>query len=257
MVNIVFDPGLDEAMSFLTESFSGRRLVVCFGLFSVEYLGRSSSSLGFGERLLVVKGDGSVLVHRGTGYEPVNWQPNGCRLKCMMVDDRMVLLSERRRPKEFLKMVFQKVYVMFSASPVDDARFMMGPSEETFYDILYSNPNLIEKGLKLVSRQKALSSGVPDFTGVDSAGNYVYVEVKRCVAGVDAVRQLDRYIRSQPGPLRGILLAPSLTNSAKALLAKKGYTFRRLDLKLLSGLVTMQPYEETLDRHLGSSAASK
>ncbi|MGQ9780790.1 MAG: endonuclease NucS [Nitrososphaeria archaeon] len=254
MVNIVFDPSLNEAMSFFIESLAERKFVVCFGLFSVEYLGRSSSNLGFGERLLIVKEDGSVIVHRRTGYEPVNWQPKGCRIKCSVIGDRMILLSERKKPREFLKMVFQKVYLILSASPIDDARFTMGPSEETFYDVLFSNPDLIEKGLKLVSRQKVLQSGVPDFTGVDSAGYYVFVEVKRHTAGVDAVRQLDRYVRSQPRQLRGILCAPSLTKSAKALLEKKGFTFRRLDLRLLSSLIVMQPYEETLDRHLGDSS---
>jgi RecB family endonuclease NucS len=50
--------------------------------------------------------------------------------------------------------------------------------------------------------------------------------------------------------LRGILCAPSITKSAASLLNKKGYTYRRLDLKALSRLITMKPHEETLDKHL-------
>jgi len=162
----------------------------------------------------------------------------------------MVILSERRRPKEFLKAVFEKVYIVFSAGLVDEAKFLMGPSEESFYRILFKHPEFIEKGLRLTSSQKPLSSGVVDFTGVDEGGNYVFVEVKRRTAGVDAVRQLDRYVRSQPTRFRGILCAPSITRQALAMLEKKGYSFRRLDLKRISRLLTLEPFEETLDRHL-------
>jgi RecB family endonuclease NucS len=250
MVNIVFYPTLTKAADFVEESLRARKFIVCLGFFSVEYIGRSSSNLGFGERLLIVKEDNSVIIHRRTGYEPVNWQPRGCLMKCRLIDNKMLILSERRKPKEFLKIIFEKVYVLLSASLIDEAKFMMGPTEETFYNILYSNPNYIEKGLKLMTKQKTLSSGIPDFTGIDSNGNYVLVEIKRRVAGVDSVKQLDRYIKSQPKQFRGILCAPSITKSANFLLEKKGYTFRRLDLKMLSALITVKPYEETLDRHL-------
>jgi RecB family endonuclease NucS len=165
----------------------------------------------------------------------------------------MMVLSERRKPKEFLKMVFEKVYVLMSSLPVDDVKFLMGPTEKTFYDILYSNPDFIEKGLKLISKQKAISSGIPDFTGVDLSGNYVLIEVKRHVAGIDAVKQLDRYIKNQPGKFRGILCAPSITRSAAFLLNKKGYVFKRLDLKALSRLIILKPYVETLDEHLNAA----
>jgi len=253
MVNIVLYPSLNKAIDFIGESLKAKRLIVCLGLFSVEYIGRSSSNLGFGERLLIVKVDGSVIVHRRTGYEPINWQPRGCIIKCSLLDSKMLVLSERRKPREFLKIIFEKVYVLLSATPIDDAKFMMGPTEETFYNILYSNPNYIEKGLKLVSQQKTLSSGIPDFTGVDLNGNYVLVEVKRRVAGIDSVKQLDKYIKSQPKQFRGILCAPSITKSARSLLERKGYTFSRLDLKMLSTLITVKPHEETLDRHLNKT----
>ncbi|MGD0330184.1 MAG: endonuclease NucS domain-containing protein [Nitrososphaeria archaeon] len=253
MVNIVFYPLLEKAVRSMEESLRAKKFIVCLGLFSVEYIGRSSSYLGFGERLLIVKEDGSVIVHRRNGHEPVNWQPRGCVIKCSLLNDTMMVLSERRKPKEFLKMVFEEVYVLMSSLPVDDAKFLMGPTEKTFYKILYSNPDFIEKGLKLVSKQKAIPSGIPDFTGVDLSGNYVLIEVKRCVAGIDAVKQLDRYIKNQPGKFRGILCAPSITRSAASLLNKKGYAFKRLDFKALSRLIILKPYVETLDEHLNAA----
>ncbi|MEM3403988.1 MAG: endonuclease NucS [Nitrososphaeria archaeon] len=250
MNGIMFYPLLDEACEFINSSVKGKRLIICIGLFSVEYLGRSSSNLGLGERLLIIKEDGSVLIHRRAGYEPVNWQPPGCIIKCNMKNGKLLLLSERRRPKEFLKVTFEKVCLVIATSLVDKACFEMGPIENEFYGLLVAHPEYIEEGLRVISRQKSIASGVPDLLGKDSKGNYVIIEVKRNVAGVDAVRQLDRYIKSQPGHLRGILCAPSITKSALLILKKKGYDFRRLDLKALSSLIPFKPCEETLDRHL-------
>jgi len=250
MNGIMFYPLLEEAGDFINSSVRGKKLIICIGLFSVEYLGRSSSNLGLGERVLMVKEDGSVLVHRRVGYEPVNWQPAGCIIRCGVRDGKLLLLSERRRPKEFLKVVFDKVYLITSTSLVDEARFEIGPVENEFYDLLMAHPEYIEEGLRIVSRQKSMPSGIPDFTGKDSKGNYVIIEVKRSMAGVDSVKQLDRYMKSQRGHFRGILCAPSITKSALLILKKKGYDFRRLNLKALSSLVAFKPYEETLDRHL-------
>ncbi|MGC8911143.1 MAG: endonuclease NucS [Nitrososphaeria archaeon] len=249
MIQSLLYPSLEEASDFINSALKVKNLVVCCGLFSVEYVGRSSSTLGAGERILIVKSDGSVLVHRSRGYEPVNWQPSGCIIRCRVEDGKMIVFSERRRPKEFLKAVFDKVYIIFSTSLVDEAKFLMGPSEETFYSILFQHPEFIEKGLRLTSRQKPLSTGVVDFTGVDEWGNYVFVEVKRRTAGVDAVKQLDRYIKSQPTRFRGILCAPSITKPALSLLERKGYSFRKLDLNRISKLLTIEPFEETLDKH--------
>jgi RecB family endonuclease NucS len=64
MVESLLYPSLEEASDFINSALRVKNLVVCCGLFSVEYVGRSSSTLGAGERILIIKGDGSVLVHR-------------------------------------------------------------------------------------------------------------------------------------------------------------------------------------------------
>ena len=57
------------------------------GCCCVEYVGRARSTLGWGERIVVVKSDGSVLVHQRAGREPVNWQPPGTRVRYQIEDD--------------------------------------------------------------------------------------------------------------------------------------------------------------------------
>ncbi|MBV9821501.1 MAG: DUF91 domain-containing protein, partial [Actinobacteria bacterium] len=48
---------------------------------SVDYLGRLSAHLPLATRLLLVKADGSVLVHAdGGSYKPLNWMSPPCTL---------------------------------------------------------------------------------------------------------------------------------------------------------------------------------
>ena len=64
----------EKAAEKIRDGLRSKSLVILVGLMEVFYEGRAASSLGEGERLLIVKQDGSMLVHRPMGYEPVNWQ---------------------------------------------------------------------------------------------------------------------------------------------------------------------------------------
>lgn len=55
---------------------------VVFANCSVEYSGRLDAHLDRGARLLMVKADGSVLVHSdGGSYKPLNWMIPPCTLR--------------------------------------------------------------------------------------------------------------------------------------------------------------------------------
>jgi len=70
---------------------------IVVGCCSVEYV-------GWGERIVVVKPDGSVLVHQRAGREPVNWQPPGTQVRCRTETDNdtpmFVIYSYRFKPPE-------------------------------------------------------------------------------------------------------------------------------------------------------------
>ncbi|MCK4884719.1 DUF91 domain-containing protein, partial [Candidatus Bathyarchaeota archaeon] len=72
------NPTVEKAAEFIKEAVSKRKAVILVGNCWVDYKGRASSKLEPGERIVMIKEDGSVLVHRPFGYEPVNWQPAGC-----------------------------------------------------------------------------------------------------------------------------------------------------------------------------------
>jgi len=70
-------PTVEEALAVLETGFERGYIVVLFGRCRVEYDGRAASSLAAGNRMLIAKPDGAILVHTETGQQPVNWQPPG------------------------------------------------------------------------------------------------------------------------------------------------------------------------------------
>ena len=76
-LSVISQPSLAEAAKLIEKAFAQRRTLIVAGTCRVNYVGRATSTLEPGERILIIKSDGSLLVHRPVGYEPVNWQPAG------------------------------------------------------------------------------------------------------------------------------------------------------------------------------------
>jgi len=72
---VLENPRIDEeTQRSIKEALAQRKLLLLVGNCWVNYKGRASSKLEPGERIVIIKEDGSVLVHRPCGYEAVNWQ---------------------------------------------------------------------------------------------------------------------------------------------------------------------------------------
>ncbi|MCD6530657.1 endonuclease NucS [Candidatus Bathyarchaeota archaeon] len=230
------NPGLKEAYKLLRDGVSKHLTVVLIGDFKVEYEGRAASTLDFGERMLIIKRDGAVLVHRSEGYEPVNWQPGGGIINVLLDGDRLTVRAIRKTPPEVLKISLRKVYALLLLRLRDVSEFHLYVSEEEMHDAVLANPSLIEEGFKPLSFEKRVKPGFIDVYGVDSAGRLVVVEIKRSSAGREAVLQLARYIsslKSEAGrEIRGILAAPSLRKGAREMLERLRLEYKYLDPKL-------------------------
>lgn len=229
--------GLDAAAPLLSEAMKKRRFTIVLGRCSVEYEGRGASRLGPGDRVIMIKPDGAVLVHRPTGYSPVNWQPTSSVINIERDGAGLVLRSLRDRPREILTVRFEAIQLIAVLAGMEDsAEFIEYVDEAEIRDYLYENPESLEPGLKPLAKEKPVGEGYVDIYAVDSDGNPVVVEVKRVTAGVEAVRQLYRYvetIRSSATTqvkVRGILAAPNITKDALALLNSLGLEYRRISL---------------------------
>jgi RecB family endonuclease NucS len=227
--------GVGAACRTVRKALAEHRCLVVVGDCNVQYQGRARSVLESGERILLIKSDGAVLVHRPTGSEPVNWQPSGCILKTTESDNFLVIEAVRRTPMESLKVCFTKVEVIVAAGLTDIGEFYLHLSEEELQRAVLAEPGLLLPDLRLVAYEKKVEPGFIDVYGLDSCGRLVVAELKRGRAGRTAVLQLARYVESvrQSTPLvvRGVLAAPALAKGAHTMLAQLGLEFVQVDLE--------------------------
>lgn len=228
-----------------------RNTVIVIGECSVEYEGRSTSRLGKGDRVLMIKQDGSVLVHRPTGYSPVNWQPDTSVIEAWINErGELSILAVRSKPREVLNISFSRVDSVIIARLRDDAEFTMYLDEAEMKRVLVGNPELIEPGFRVVEDEKRLGSGQADIYGVDKEGRPVIVELKRITASRDAVLQLYGYVKAYEATYgkrpRGILIAPSFSPSAIETLLRLQLEYRQVDLRELYRLAVEKGLRRSL-----------
>lgn len=234
-------PDFDEARSLVEDGLRRDAIVTLFGRCTVEYDGRAASTLGPGDRLIVLKPDGTALVHSEEGQQPVNWQPPGCAHAVSIDDDHLVLRSERDTPAELLVVTFDRIdhVALFDATDPND--LSLTGTEADLKQRILADPALVEDGFEPRATERQTPAGAVDIYGEDDDGNAVVVELKRRRVGPDAVGQLARYVDALERDLhagatvRGILVAPSVTDRARRLLGERGLEFVPLSPTTESG----------------------
>ncbi|MBP1921888.1 RecB family endonuclease NucS [Halorubrum alkaliphilum] len=251
-VTSLHDPAHREALWELEAAFDRGDLISVFGRCSVSYEGRAASDLGSGDRLLLLKPDGAALVHTDEGQKPVNWQPPGSEHRAAVREGRLRVTSVRETPEETLRVHFSDVQQLSAMSVTGGRDLELHGSEEDLRTRILERPDLIEAGFEPIGTEHPSNAGPIDVFGVDADGTPVVVELKRRRVGPDAVGQLARYVRaireelgtegssvaepetegsSMANPpddadttrVRGMLVAPSVTERAAERLADRGF----------------------------------
>jgi hypothetical protein len=233
-VTTLHRPAHRDALVHLEDAFQREDLITVFGTCTVEYEGRAASSLGPGTRLLVLKPDGSALVHTDEGRTPVNWQPPGCEHVASVRDGRLRILSLRRTPDERLDVRFERVHHLAAYDVTDPDEVDLRGSEADLREHVLERPDRIEPGFVPRATERETGAGPVDVFGEDAEGTPVVVELKRRRVGPDAVGQLRRYVDAVVRELdddgvRGVLVAPSVTDRAAAMLERESFDFVALD----------------------------
>ena len=232
---VLTNPKLAEAAAIIEKAIAERRTLIIAGKCQVRYTGRAKSTLEPGERILIIKEDGSLLVHRPFGYEPVNWQPPGSVFHVQTKAEAIEVHAVRQKPRENVRVIFNEVLMVSAISLNDSGEFSLHASEKEMHRAILAKPSLLEDGFTPISYEKKVEPGFVDVYGVDKNGKLVVVEVKRKTAGKEAVLQLAKYIDAIKGKaereLRGVLVAPSLGNDVQRLLVTLGLEFKALDPK--------------------------
>jgi len=236
------DPTIEQAIDLVKKALSERKGILIVGNCWVDYRGRASSRLKPGERIALFKEDGSVLVHRPVGYEPVNWQPPGCLFQAQASGSVLQVRAVRRKPPESVRISFDRVFLLSVLSLADSGEFALHASEEDMQRAILMEPSLLEEGFKPISYEKKVEPGFVDVYGVDKDGRFVVVEIKRKTASKEAALQLAKYVDSVRTmvnrEVRGILVAPSLAKGVQRLLSTLGLDFKALDPRKCAEVLT-------------------
>jgi hypothetical protein len=234
-VSTSINPRVEEAFLLVKDAMTKRKGLLIVGNIWVDYRGRANSKLAPGERIVIFKEDGSVLVHRPIGYEPVNWQPPGCIFQTSISGSLLQIRTVRLKPSESVKITFNKVYLLAILSLQDQGEFALHASEKDMQQAILLQPSLVEAGFKLIEYEKRVEPGFVDVYGVDQKGRFVVVEIKRTPANKKAALQLAKYVDAVKGrvnrPVRGILVAPNIGKGVQRPLATLGLSFKALDPK--------------------------
>jgi endonuclease len=219
---------------------------------SVDYAGRLSTRLPPAVRLLIVKADGSVLVHAdGGGYKPLNWMSAPCT---MVEEPALAAPGDPDGPRvwritnragETMTVTLTEVLHDSSHDLGLDPGLVKDAVERRLQELLADRCGALGDGWSLVRREYPTDIGPVDLLCRDDQGAYVAVEVKRR-GEIDGLEQLGRYLeRLRPalGAVRGVLAAQAFTQQARTLAAARGIDCVALDYEALRG---MEPTTPTL-----------
>lgn len=244
-IAVLENPTLVEATLLIEKAFTQRRTLVIAGNCQVYYVGRANSTLEPGERLLIVKSDGSLLVHRPVGYEPVNWQPAGGVFHVQVKEDGLEVQGIRQKPRESVRVVFSHVFMVSALSLADSGDFLLHASEDDMHRAILLKPELLEEGFRPISWEKHVQPGFVDIYGEDKNGKLVIIEVKRKTATKENALQLAKYIEpiksKSNREIRAVLVAPSLGKDVQRVLATLGLEFKALDPKTCALVLRKTP----------------
>jgi endonuclease len=207
----------------------------------VRYSGRLDAHLPEALRLIMIKADGSVLVHADAGgYKPLNWMTPPTVIEeaeNLIVVRKRAGASEDRLEISIAETLSDVSHDM--GSPDDDASLAKDGVEAHLQELLAEQPGWCGEGFRLVRREWPTDIGPVDLMCRDAAENWIAVEIKR-VAGIEAVEQLTRYlerIRCDPAfaGCRGVLAAQAIKRQARVLAESRGIECVEVDLAVLRG----------------------
>ena len=204
----------------------------------VAYTGRLTAFLPASTRLLMLKDDGSVLVHADAGgYKPLNWMTPPTVIE--ESENGLVVRRRAGRSEDRLEITLLDVLSDVSHDMGEAAGLEKDGVERDLQLLLAGDPAQIEQGLRLVKREWPTDVGPVDLMCRGEDDGWIAVEIKR-VGTIDAVEQLSRYldcIRADPARVdcRGILAAQTMKPQTIALAEQRGIDCVTVNLSVLRG----------------------
>ncbi|SDU82141.1 endonuclease NucS [Jiangella alkaliphila] len=212
----------------------------------VDYAGRLSAHLPLATRVIMVKADGSVLVHSdGGSYKPLNWMSPPCTLTVREPEpgeDGVTAVWTVQNDKTDDRLVID-LHEILHESTHDlglDPGLVKDGVEAHLQVLLAEQVETFGAGWRLVRREYPTPIGPVDLLCRDEQGVAVAVEVKRR-GEIDGVEQLTRYLdllNRDPllSPVRGVFAAQEIKPQARTLAVDRGIACVTVDYDALRGV---------------------
>ncbi|HEU5129590.1 MAG TPA: endonuclease NucS [Glycomyces sp.] len=205
---------------------------------SVDYTGRLSAHLPMAPRLIMMKADGSVLVHAdGGSYKPLNWMTP----PCTVAEADSVWTVTSKKSGDQLKITIAEILHDSSHELGVDPGLQKDGVEAHLQELLAADTSPLGKGWSLVRREYPTAIGPVDLMCRDDEGGHVAVEIKRR-GEIDGVEQLTRYLQllnRDPllAPVEGVFAAQAIKPQARVLAEDRGIRCVVLDYDDMRGAV--------------------
>ena len=199
---------------------------VIFANCSVEYSGRGISTLAEGIYLLIIKPDGSFMVHSSRLLKPRNYMGPGSKIT---MDGNDIIVRKKR---ETIKVAIKEKIYDLTLANWDDNEVIMERTESELVNKLITELRAKFAEDDIIREYDTKSLGLIDVLRIDSMKIYHTYEVKRKTSSIASVSQILRYVehlKSVGHDCRGYLVAPGFTDNALKYAASKDITMIVLD----------------------------
>lgn len=215
---------------------------------SVDYAGRLSAHLPRATRVLMLKSDGSILVHSdGGSYKPLNWMSPPCTLAPLEPDEDQVSsgvaevwqVTHGKTADRLVVSIFEILHDSSHELGVDPGLQKDGV-EAHLQELLAEQIDLLGDGHELVRREYMTAIGPVDILARDHTGASIAVEIKRR-GDIDGVEQLTRYLELMNrdpvlAPVQGVFAAQEIKPQARTLAEDRGIRCVVLDYDAMRGM---------------------
>lgn len=215
---------------------------------SVDYEGRLTAHLPLATRLLMVKADGSVLVHSdGGSYKPLNWMAPPCAMAEVAPDEMeaaegvsAVWVVQHAKTDDRLRVKIHEVFHDITHDLGVDPGLVKDGVEAHLQALLAEHIHTLGEGYRLIRREHMTAIGPVDILAKDAKGVSVAIEIKRR-GEIDGVEQLTRYLELMNrdpmlSPVTGVFAAQVIKPQARTLAEDRGIRCVVLDYDELRGI---------------------
>lgn len=210
---------------------------------TVNYVGRLTAHLPEATRVIMMKADGSVLIHSdGGSYKPLNWMSPPCTTRIVVEntpDDVAEVWTVENKAGEQLVIHVHETFGETVYELGQDPGLIKDGVEAHLQILLATHVTVLGEDWSLVRREFPTAIGPVDLLCKDAKGATIAVEIKRR-GEIDGVEQLTRYLEllnRDPilAPVTGIFAAQEIKPQARTLAEDRGIRCVVLDYDALKG----------------------